>query len=68
MIWSNEVTALLMRIVMNYKSNKCTDGFNWDTISKNYEEILQRFCAARPEYEIRIEHYPNNLAVFTKKR
>lgn len=69
-VWSDEETALLMRVVIDYKSDKCNAGFDWETIKNKYEEILQRFRAAYPKNETSMEHYPNcnNLAVFTKEK
>ena len=37
--WTDEETALLLRVVMEYKIYKMEGGSDWETVKQKYEDI-----------------------------
>ena len=48
---TEEETALLMKVVLDYKAAKCSHGLDWETIRNKYEELVERLQ----------ENYPSDL-------
>ena len=51
-IWSDEETALLLKITLEYKTSRSADGQDWETVPSKYEDIYKNFIAAYPNEEI----------------
>ena len=68
--WSDEKTALLMRIIIDYKATKALSGLDWETIKNRYDEITDRFKLQypKPESGSDPDEYPymENICVFNK--
>ena len=47
--WTDEETALLMKVILGYKTTKLSEGKDWETIRSKSDDIKQKFS----------EHYPN---------
>ena len=41
-LWSDDETALLVQVIIDYKSTKSANGLDWETIKNKYEEITER--------------------------
>ena len=67
-IWTEEETALLMKVVLDYKAAKFSLGLDWETIRNRYEELVERLKENYPSDLT--EGYPNvgKTDVFTKER
>lgn len=48
-LWTDEENALLLKITLEYKSSKLSEGQDWETIRSKYEEIHRIFVAAYPD-------------------
>ena len=58
--WTDEETALMMRIVIDYKAFKSQLGLDWETVKNKYEEIAIRFQEAYPKKEnCSVDEFPN---------
>ncbi|MCP4485444.1 MAG: hypothetical protein GY823_12930 [Flavobacteriaceae bacterium] len=77
--WTDEETALLLRILIDYKASKALSGLDWETIKNRYDEITDRFRLQYPKPEsgsdpdeypnmqnILQSEYPNMQSVFNK--
>ncbi len=66
--WTDEETALLLRILIDYKASKALSGLDWETIENRYDEITDRFRLQYPKFESGSDpdEYPNmqNICVF----
>ncbi len=43
--WTDEESALLLQIIIDYKSNKTALGLDWETIKSKYEDICERMIS-----------------------
>ncbi len=50
-VWTDEENALLLKITLDYKSSKMSEGQDWETVRSKYEEIHKMFIAAYPDGE-----------------
>eukprot|EP00794_Sanderia_malayensis_P010159 gene10159-11199_t len=70
--WSHEQTALLVKIVLDYKTLKTNLCQDWESIKNRYEEITTRFRASYPRKESGVspEEFPKyeDTSVITKDR
>ena len=57
-IWSDEETALLLKITLEYKTSRLADGQDWETVRSKYEDLYKKFIAAYPNEEEEIEAFP----------
>eukprot|EP00794_Sanderia_malayensis_P002288 gene2288-2633_t len=67
--WLDEETALLLQVVLAYKTTKLSEGKDWETICAKYEDIKQNFALQYPN-EVS-EEFPRGEAVIqelTKER
>eukprot|EP00794_Sanderia_malayensis_P020624 gene20624-22659_t len=48
-VWTDEETALLLQIIIDYKASKTALGLDWETIKSKYEEILELFHTRYPK-------------------
>ena len=55
---TNEETALLIKVVMDYKAAKMQNGEDWGTVMSKYEDILLKFTETFPETAT--EDFPNS--------
>ena len=65
-IWTKEETALVIKVVLDYKAAKFSLGLDWETIRNRYEELVERL---KENYHSDLtEGYPNvgKKDVFTK--
>ena len=46
--WTDEETALLLKVVLDYKTTKLTEGKGWETIRSKYDDIKQVFAEQHP--------------------
>ena len=72
-IWADDETSLLLRVVMDFKAQKSSQGLDWETVKNRHEDKTQRFIANYPKNEdsgLSCEAFPNknNASVFTKER
>ena len=71
-VWTDEETALLVKIVIDYKALKANLGLEWETIKNRYEEITTRFRSSYPTKEsgASIEEFPksDDTSIITKER
>ena len=72
-IWTDDETSLLLRVVMDFKAQKSSQGLDWETIKNRYEDITERFITNYPKNEdsgLLCEAFPNkgNTGIFTKER
>ena len=69
-VWTDEETALLMQVIIDYKAYKTADGLDWESVKKKYEEITERFQARYPKIDSGVseEAFPNcnDPTAFTK--
>ncbi len=47
--WTEEETALLLKVVLDYKVSKLAGGQDWETVRTKYEDITSKFQALYPE-------------------
>ena len=47
--WTEEETALLLKVVLDYKVSKLAGGQDWETVRTKYEDIMSKFQALYPE-------------------
>ena len=59
--WTDEETALLLQVIIDYKSSKAALGLDWETIKSKYDDICERLQSLYPKErdEIDLEEYPN---------
>ena len=67
--WTDEETALLLKVVADFKSEKISAGQDWETIRSKYEDLRVRYLEAYPVEE-GSEEFPNSSSkeTFTKER
>ena len=70
--WTDEETALLVQVIIDYKAAKISKGLELETIKNKYEEITKNFIERYPRSEdgVRTEEFPNTMdpSIFTKDR
>ena len=70
--WTDEETALLLQVIIDYKSSKAALGLDWETIKSKYDDICERLQSRYPKErdEIDLEEYPNysDPSVITKEK
>ena len=42
--WTDEATALLIQVVIDYKAAKMAKGLDWETVKTKYDEIATRMA------------------------
>ena len=47
-VWTEEETALLLKVVLDYKTVKFAAGQDWETVRSNYEDLAKRLAEAYP--------------------
>ena len=59
--WTDEETALLIQVVIDYKAAKMAKGLDWETVRTKYDEIAARFQARypNPDSGVNLDEYPN---------
>ena len=71
-VWTDEETALLVKIIIDYKAAKSNLGLDWETVRMRYEEITERFRDSYPKKESGASHeeFPKfeDTSVITKDR
>ena len=71
-ICSEEETALLVQVVIDYKASQSVDGNEWETIKNKYKKMTKKFKSRYPKRESGVEHtqYPHcdDSFVFIKER
>ena len=71
-IWTDEETALLVQVVIDYKTSQAVDGKDWETIKNKYKEITEKFQNRYPKRDSGVDQtqYPHcdDPAVFNKER
>ncbi len=69
---TGEETALLLQIIIDYKSNKAALGLDWETVRSRYEDICERLQSRYPKESsgVDAEEYPNcsDPSVITKEK
>ena len=69
--WTDEETALLLQVIIDYKSSKAALGLVWETVKSKYDDICERMESRYPreKTEFDPEEYPNysDPSVFTTK-
>ena len=60
-VWTDDETALLVQVIIDYKTSKAANGLDWESIKNKYEEISERFLSSYPRAEsvVSEEAYPN---------
>ena len=68
--WTEEETALLLKIVLDYKVSKLAGGQDWETVRTKYEDITSKLQASYPKDEEERTEFPHlaTKAEFTKER
>ena len=56
--WTEEETALSLKVIHDYKTAKVMSGRDWETVRSKYHDLKDTF----------ISNYPNSTDVFTKER
>ena len=61
--WTDEETALLLQVIIDYKSSNAALGLNWETIKSKYDDICERLQSRYPKErdEIDLERIPKLL-------
>ena len=49
MVWTEEETAILLKIVLDYKTAKYAAEQDWETIRSKYEDLACRLQEAYPD-------------------
>ena len=47
--WSEEEIQLLLEVTLHYKSDKASEGFDWESIKTKYRDIQQIFVERYPK-------------------
>ena len=60
-VWTDDETALLVQVIIDYKTSKAANDLDWESIKNKYEEIAERFLSRYPRAEsvVSEEAYPN---------
>ena len=69
--WTDEETSLLLHVASSYKTDKTTEGKDWQSVRTKYEDLLQLFIERYPKNnEDDLEQFPNSkdTNVFTKEK
>jgi len=70
--WTDEETALLLQVIIDYKSSKAALGLDWETVKSKYDDICERLQSRYPKErdEIDPEEYPHytDPSVITKEK
>ena len=71
--WTEEETALLFQITMNYKVAKMADEVTWDTVKSKHVDICKNFVDAYPNdvSECTLAHFPhagNAASIFDSRK
>ena len=69
--WTDEETALLLKVAISYKTEKTTEGKDWESVKTRYEDLLKLYIERYPKSnESEPEHFPNkkNTDVFDKEK
>ena len=71
-LWSDDETALLVQVIIDYKSTKASIGLDWESIKSKYEDITERLQSRYPKPDSGLSEaafpYSNDPSVFTKDR
>ena len=71
--WTDDELSLLLKVIINYKAYQASNGKDWETVKRKYEDIIKRFLERYPS-EIfdasQVAEYPDgrDKSVFTKER
>ena len=59
--WTDEETALLTQVVIDYKAAKMGKGLDWETVKTKYDKIATRFQERYPKADsgVNPDEYPN---------
>ena len=60
--WTDEETALLLKVVLDYKTTKLGLGRDWETVRSEYEDIQDNFLLSYPKEEESLE-FPSSKFV-----
>ncbi len=41
-VWTDDETALLVQIIIDYKAAKASSGLDWETGKRKYDELIKR--------------------------
>ena len=70
--WTDEETALLLQVIIDYKSSKAALGLDWETSKSKYDDICERLQSRYPKErdEIDPEEYPHytDPSVITREK
>lgn len=69
--WTDEETALLLKVAISYKTQKTTEGKDWESVKTRYDDLLQLYIERYPKSnEGEPELFPNknNTVVFDKEK
>ena len=67
--WIDEVTALLLKVALDNKTTKLSEGKDWETVRSKYEDLTKNFLEHYPLEES--EEFPRGKVLkenFTKER
>ena len=70
--WTDEETALLLQVIIDYKSSKAALGLDWETFKSKYDDICERLQSRYPKErdESDPEEYPHytDPSVITREK
>ena len=49
--WTGDELSLLLKVIIDYKAYQASNGKDWETVKKKYEDIIERF----------LERYPSEI-------
>ena len=59
--WTDEETALLLQVIIDYKSSKAALGLDWESVKSKYEDVCERLQSRYPKENSGVDEqeYPN---------
>jgi hypothetical protein len=69
--WTDEEQSMLLHVTASYKTDKATEGVDWESIRTRYEDLKKLYIERYPTNPENTEEFPNNkdpAGVFTKER
>ena len=67
-VWTDEETALLLKVVHEYKTTKISSSLDWETVRTKYTDIANSFVQKYPKGKSEEFPHSNDEAAFTEER
>ena len=62
--WTDDELSLLLKVIIDFKAYQASNGKDWETVKRTYEDIIERFLERYPskisDASQQVAEYPND--------